>query len=171
MPIDDIEIHDGETAVELRKGQWAVLRDPKDVPEGKRRPLTEASRTADVAREEFAAARAAVLANEELVAAAKERGEEIAPLPIPVPSGDSLAIVNRINDLLVVALVDRWSFDAPITEESLLDVVPGADFDTLRLVTGPMFNDVMPNFGPSGAIKKDEATGKLVEDPESPTQP
>lgn len=134
------------TRLELPDGQWADLLDPRKVSERKRRPITrlllslakdgglsEIERSPDAPDEATAARIAAAL------------------------STDALGAMDDLNDALVVALVDAWSFDTPCNAETVADL-PGDAYEALRDACAPFLTDLMPNFGPTP-------------DPDSPTSP
>lgn len=125
--------------IDLPEGGWASLRDPKKVPERLRRPIMSK-------------------------VSAMGRGTEMkrlveAKTPEEIVGELDLSFIetsSELNDLLVVALVDEWSYDGlPITVESVMDL-PGDVYDALRTAVSPFITDIMPDFGP-------------VPDPKAPT--
>jgi hypothetical protein len=99
-------------------GGWVELRDPKEVPEGLRRPVVQASidaqRFADLDEADF--------------------------------TGADMNQLQVLNDLAAVALVKTWSFDSSISLEGLLELPSGA-YDELLASVAPKVADLMPNFG------------------------
>jgi hypothetical protein len=161
VPLDQVELDPGEKLVELRKGQWAVIADPEDVPERKRRPIIEMAAGAGAQREE--------LAGIAKIVGAREAGE-INVEEVPTPSADVLAMMTGMVDLLIVACVSRWSFDYPCTAETVPDL-PGADYDALRDATSPLFDRLVPDFSMNSGVerKEDGSPGRVI--PDSPTAP
>jgi hypothetical protein len=130
--------------IDLPNGAWAELRRPEDVTERQRRPLTKAMRGV----------------RPEIV----DRGREIASMddgPDGKPTPDKQAAQQQLQydmtneeadcyqlagDLAAVALVESWSFTVngepiPLTLDGLLDL-PARSLDALRLVVGPLVNDL-----------------------------
>ena len=124
--------------IELSNGGWAILRDPAAVSVKNRRPV-------------------------EKVLMAIGRGQAKAALnqdPATAASELDPAIVDQfyeLNDLLIVARVESWSFDLPINVDSLGDLVQD-DYVLLQKVAAENVTSMVPNFG-------------LSNDPTSPTQP
>lgn len=134
------------TRLELPDGGWADLLDPRKVSERKRRPIT---------RLLLALASDGGLAE---IEASGDAPDAAAAARIAASlSGDALAAMDDLNDALVVALVDVWSFDVPCNAESVADL-PGDAYEALRDACAPFLTDLMPNFAPSP-------------DPGSPTLP
>lgn len=120
----------------LPDGGWALLRDPAKVPERLRRPvLTLTTRL----NPQIKAMKAAPV-DEEVVLDAEvlERFEDL-------------------NDLVIVAMVAEWSFDLPISPETVGDL-PGDAYDVLRQETARGIRELLPDFSPNP-------------DPASPTGP
>lgn len=114
---------------------WVVLRDPKMVPERSRRPImAQAASIQKVAREVTASI------DEDSVA-----------------DKESLLSLYDFNDLVAVALIAEWSWDAPISIDSLQDL-PGSDYDEIQKLVSPMISEMMPDFSPDP-------------EPDSPTVP
>ena len=61
-------------------------------------------------------------------------------------SPEAVRFFNEFNDLLAVALVEEWSFDAPITVEGLLEL-PGRTYDDVRRLVTPFLGELIPDFG------------------------
>ena len=127
--------------VELANGGWAILRDPAAVSVKLRRPIEKA-----------------------LMAIG--RGQAKAALnqdPADVATSMNSEIVDQfyeLNDLLIVARVESWSFDFPIVIESLGDFAQG-DYEALQAVAAKDVTEMMPRFGisndPNSPIKPSDA--------------
>lgn len=101
-------------------GGWVTLRDPEMVPERLRRPLFANS----VRGQQFA------------------NMEEV--------SSEALEFLSDYNDLLVIAMVDSWSFGDTVTKEMLLDL-PGSTYDAIRKLVAPYVAKLVPDFSVDGA--------------------
>jgi hypothetical protein len=124
--------------IELSNGGWAILRDPAAVSVRNRRPVEKALMS--IARGQ---AKAALNQDPEIV------GASIDP-----------AIIDQfyeLNDLLIVARVESWSLDLPISVESLGDLMQ-EDYAILQKIAAENVTSMVPNFG-------------LSNDPSSPTPP
>ena len=124
--------------IELANGGWAILRDPAAVSVKLRRPIEKA-----------------------LLAIG--RGQAKAALnqdPADVAASMDSAIVDQfyeLNDLLIVARVESWSFELPINIDSLGELTQ-EDYALLQKIAAENVTSMVPNFG-------------LSNDPNSPTQP
>lgn len=165
MTVDDeaVDLRDGEQFIELPDGERAILRNPKKVPESKRRPITIAAATADEARTELG--EITTLVGDRTPQQLVDEGVEV-----PSPSEETLGLMFSISDLLVVACVREWSFDEPITVEGYM-AIDGDSYDMLQELCAPMFNTVVPSFGAAAAIKGKEDGGPGSIDPASPSVP
>jgi hypothetical protein len=96
---------------------WIELRDPKSVPERLRRPVFQKS-------------------------------IEGASLDFDTETADSKAMefFSEFNDLLAVALISEWSFDAQISVDGLLDL-PSRTYDDVRTICAPFLDELIPDFG------------------------
>ena len=72
-------------------------------------------------------------------------------------SSEALGLMSELNDAVAVAMIESWSYDMPVSPDSMLDLV-GADYDFLRAATAPYVMQLLPDFDPTP-------------DPESPTAP
>lgn len=72
-------------------------------------------------------------------------------------SDGGLSALVDVQDALVLAMVESWSFDAPVSADGLLDL-PHKAATALRLACTPFQPELMPDFGPTP-------------DPESPSAP
>lgn len=118
--------------IDLPDGEWASLRDPKKVPEKLRRPIMRSVMAATRQSGDF----------KKLVDA--DNPEDIVKDLDP----SFLETGAELNDLLVVALVEEWSFETPVTVDAVLDL-PGDVYDELRKTVAPFITDLLPDFGPS----------------------
>ena len=140
------------TKIELGNGGWAILRDPAAVPVKLRRPVEKMLMA--VGRGQ---AKAALEAKQEAIANAKT-GDTIDPSS--VAANMDLAVIDQfyeLNDLLIVARVESWSFDLPINVDSLGDLTQ-EDYELLQKIAATNVTTMVPNFGMSN-------------NPDSPTPP
>jgi len=116
------------TKIELGNGGWAILRDPAAVPVRLRRPVEKMLMA--VGRGQ---AKAALEAKQEAIANAKT-GDTIDPSAVAA-NMDSTVIDQfyELNDLLIVARVESWSLDLPISIDSLGDLTQ-EDYELLQKV-------------------------------------
>lgn len=113
------------TKLSLPDEGWVLLRDPAKVPERLRRPVTNMA----------AGLRPAV------VAATGEEGD-------PSLTAELLGEFQALNDLVIVALVEEWSFGGtPVTVDAVGDL-PGDAYDVLRRECAKRVNDLLPDFSP-----------------------
>lgn len=122
----------GPIMVPLPDGAHALLRQPKTVPERLRRPLANA------------------------------RTRLSATLPDPPPGmseadrtqflGRAISAhpedMDRVNDLLILALVSAWSFEMPVAEASLGEL-SGQTYDALKAECEKYRDDLFPSFEPT----------------------
>ena len=140
------------TKLELGNGGWAILRDPAAVPVRLRRPVEKMLMA--VGRGQ---AKAALEAKQEAIANAKT-GDTIDPSAVAA-NMDSTVIDQfyELNDLLIVARVESWSLELPISVDSLGDLTQ-EDYELLQKVAAQNVTTMVPNFG-------------LSNNPDSPTPP
>jgi len=140
------------TKIELGNGGWAILRDPAAVPVKLRRPVEKMLMA--VGRGQ---AKAALEAKEAAIANAKT-GDQIDPSAIAATM-DSKTIDQfyELNDLLIVARVESWSFELPISVDSLGELAQ-EDYELLQKIAAQNVTTMVPNFG-------------LSNNPDSPTPP
>lgn len=125
--------------VDLPDG-WAELRDPRKVTVGQRRPAEDAQiDLIDAARPDQIEA--------------IKRGDEEALFRIGAP-GSLIRAMRKLNELLVVALVDSWSFGAPVSIDGLLDL-PGPSYEELLTQAAPLARELMPDMTPEAAETPD----------------
>jgi len=133
------------TRIELSNSGWAELRDPAAVPVRLRRPVEKM--LFDISQSNGTEALANNAGNQEQAAA--ELAANI--------DGELFSKFNDLNDLLILARVAAWSFDLPITLDSVLDL-PAGDYYLLQEATAKDITEMMPNFAQDT-------------DPSSPTLP
>lgn len=140
------------TRLELPDGQWADLLEPRKVSERKRRPITRLllALASDGGMTNL-------IGDAELAEAIGDESSEAAAAIAAKIAPDTLGAMDDLNDALVVALVDAWSYDMPVNADSVADL-PGDAYEALRDACAPFLSDLMPNFGPTP-------------DPDSPTSP
>jgi len=129
------------TKIQLGNGGWAILRDPAAVPVKLRRPVEKMLMA--VGRGQ---AKAALEAKEAAIANAKT-GDTIDPSAVAATM-DSTVIDQfyELNDLLIVARVESWSLDLPISVDSLGDLTQ-EDYELLQKVAAQNVTTMVPNFG------------------------
>lgn len=110
--------------VELPDGGWADFADPVTVSEGKRRPVKKASYLL------YGLAGPGVFE------------DRVGVTP------DVSDAMDALNDAVVVALIDKWSYPYDVTIDGLLKV-PGPAYDKLREATAPFVIELLPNYGPN----------------------
>ena len=140
------------TKIELGNGGWAILRDPAAVPVRLRRPVEKMLMA--VGRGQ---AKAALEAKQEAIANAKT-GDTIDPSA--VAANINSTVIDQfyeLNDLLIVARVESWSLELPISVDSLGDLTQ-EDYELLQKVAAQNVTTMVPNFG-------------LSNNPDSPTPP
>src|ERR1035437_8625013 len=101
--------------VELPDGAWCELADPVQVLHRKRKPVRRA-----------------------MFKIAQRRAEQT-----DVIGEEELDLLEALNDLIVVALVTSWSFDAEVTVGALGDL-PGDVYDALQLACAPLSGALLP---------------------------
>ena len=132
--------------IPLSNGGWAVLRDPKAVTQRLRRPVEKA-----FLKVGQGSARAALENAGEITTEAQANRVASAIDP------DTLDLFNELNDLIVIARLESWSLDKPLTIDSLLDL-PDEDYKALRSAAANKSMEMLPDFSFSN-------------DPDSPTKP
>ena len=138
--------------IELSNNGWAVLRDPAAVPVKLRRPVEKVLMA--VGRGQ---AKAALEAKEAAIANAKT-GDTIDASSVAAELDQAtIDQLYELNDLLIVARVESWSLDLPITLESLGELTQ-EDYELLQKVAAKNVTTMVPNFG-------------LNNNPDSPTPP
>lgn len=133
----------------LPSGATADLREVADVTERQRRPIKRLQ-SGLAANSEFMSA-------VNTAQAAKGKLSQAKQLEIAAGMGAAFDDLELLNDLLVVAMVAGWSYDFPVSADSVQDL-PGRDLDALREECSPYMTQLMPGFDSSP-------------DPDSPTAP
>ncbi len=113
--------------VQLPDNAHALLRDPSQVSERLRRPIMSA-----VSR---------------LASGVDVVGKSESEVGAEMLASGGMDTMNEVNDLLVVALVESWSFPQSVSLEGVLDL-PGATYDALRAAVSPHMTAMMPDFSP-----------------------
>jgi hypothetical protein len=129
------------THFDLPSGASAELRDVKDVTDRQRRPIRKIQ---------------TVLAgNAKFIDAVTEAGKtggkdltEDQQRAIAEGMGDAFDPLENLNDLLVVAAVQSWSYDFPVSVDNCQDL-PARDLDALRKASAPFLRELMPDFDPT----------------------
>ena len=131
---------------DLGNGRWAELREPDDVTERQRRPISRALRPV---RPEIMQRQqdAANLPNEPDGKPSPEKAKALAQLQYDMTDDEADAYQNA-TDHAVLALVESWSFEHPLTMEGLLDL-PGKALDALRMEVSQLVNDLFLDISPS----------------------
>lgn len=81
------------------------------------------------------------------VEAVKGISEEDVKLMMASMGDDSLALMNDVNDKLILARVVTWTYDFEVSADALLDL-PGGDYDQLKELCAEGSLD-STDFGPS----------------------
>jgi len=122
--------------LELTNGAWAILRQPQDVPVRLRRPVEKAMMRVSQGQAGEALKSAPTDLTDEAKAA------EVAATIDP----DVLDTFNDLNDVLIVARVESWSFESPVSLDSVLNL-KASDYEILQKSVVDNITDMMPNFG------------------------
>lgn len=59
-----------------------------------------------------------------------------------------ISLLVEVQDALVLALVEEWSFDAPVTADGLEDL-PHKAITALRVACQAFRDELLPDFGPN----------------------
>ncbi|RJQ68078.1 hypothetical protein D5S17_32770 [Pseudonocardiaceae bacterium YIM PH 21723] len=130
------------TTVQLPDGAHALLRDAAQVPERLRRPYVAVQ------------TRMGALASS--VPETLPEDERKRQVGIKVMT-EQPGLLSELTDTLMLALISNWSYDMPVTADSLLDL-PVAAYDTLKAACEKQSSGLMVSFEPTP-------------DPDSPTEP
>ncbi|MFE8944497.1 hypothetical protein [Streptomyces sp. NPDC007856] len=130
---------------QLPGGAWADLRDASEVSERLRRPV-RAIQMKLAQNPAFAG----------VVKDAQDKGvkqmddiDESDALKMAQDMGDeAFALMDDLNDRLILSRVAGWSFDFPVTLDTLQDL-PGPAYDKLKEVCADGALDNGPDFSPS----------------------
>lgn len=145
--------------IDLPSGGWAELRDPETITVRMRRPIERvqmrlgwdsdiqslARWQTRVAKEIEAAKQQAEDSGEEFDAAAFEPSIP-APLRQSDVSDEQLDLLSDLTDAVTVALVESWSYPAPVGMDALQDL-PQKDYEALLEAASKHRDAVLPNFG------------------------
>lgn len=145
--------------IALPHDQWAELRDPEEVSERQRRRVRKAQQRVSLHSEEVGRAQqlaASGVVHSDGTVAPEAAAEVLAATKGIIESG-VLDDVDDAVDMALAALVARWSFDTPVSAETVADL-PGGAYKALRDAAQPLIGQMNPDFDPSP-------------DPESPTKP
>lgn len=136
--------------ISLPDGAWAVLRDPEMVTERQRRPLVQLQRK--------------VLGSDVGGVLVGAQGTDLSPaetlqLLRPVMASDDFNMIEQIDDLLMVVLIDSWSYEQPVTVDATLDL-PRPARSALLAACKPLLGKLLG-----------DTSDEDVLDPASPTVP
>jgi hypothetical protein len=137
--------------VQLPKGQWASLRDPEDVTERRRRPILDAQDRMQ------ACLVSGDVTEEEIKAAGNGDKDSAISVGMKMLATDFQRYQHEVDRLLLLALLEEWSYGGEINEDTIQDL-PGRAYDQLLEVAKPLMRILNPNFEPDA-------------DAESPTPP
>lgn len=138
--------------ITLPSGATADIREVADVTERARRPIKRVQANLG--------GNAAFVGAVDTAKALKGDEAELTQaeqLSIAAGMGAAFDDLEKLNDLLVVAMVAGWSYDFSVSEDAVQDV-PGRDLDALREAVSPFLAELLPGFEPTP-------------DPASPTEP
>lgn len=124
--------------LELSNGGWAILRDPAAVPVRLRRPVEKlmieiSQNSAGQALQDAPTE----LSNDEVVAVVADKIDS-----------SVFDTFNNLNDLLIVARVESWSFDVEVNLDSVLDLC-ASDYELLQAATADRVEEMLPSFAVS----------------------
>lgn len=123
----------------LPDGGSATLRDPKLVTERQRRPVARLQQ------------RLAGSPVGQLLAAKDSLTDEAFEVEARSLLGtDDWALLDDLNDALVVALVESWTYPAAVTLDGLLDL-PAESYDALKAEASKHVTELMPSFAVSAS--------------------
>ena len=124
--------------LELSNSGWAILRDPAAVPVRLRRPVEKMM----IEISQNSAGQALQNAPSDLSDEAKA-AEVASNLDISVYD-----TFNNLNDLLIVARVESWSFNTEVNLDSVLDLC-AQDYEILQTATADRVEEMLPSFAVS----------------------
>lgn len=135
----------GELKV-LPSGKSVTLRHPDDVSERLRRPIRQAMLR--VRGEIMEAGRNAASAWQNATTPEEKKAAETTMMALPSQMTEDEREADALGtDLGIVALVEGWEYEQPISVEGLLDL-PGRDYDALRKLVQPLVNDLFVDASP-----------------------
>lgn len=135
--------------ISLPDGAWAVLRDPDEVTERRRRPLVRLQRRA-------LAKAGPLLSGVDLESMTPAQALETLA---PMLASDDFDALEEIDDHVIEVLVESWSFELPVTADGSLDLPPAA-----RAALVKECKPLLPRL-------LGDVTDEDVLDPTSPTAP
>lgn len=133
--------------INLPSGGWAVVREPSAVPVRLRRPVEKALLVLGKSQAKGALEAAPSDLNNE------QKAAQVAASLDP----SILDEFNDLNDLLIIARIESWSFESLITLDSVGNLSQG-DYEILQEVSAKDITSMMPKFSVSN-------------DQDSPTKP
>lgn len=141
-----------DNRIELPDGAWADLRSPRSVTRGARKPVRTATarlnRYRDALRE---------LSGEKYDPPVRTKEEEKAVQNAWQLSPEEIEIYDSVQEPLTVALIEAWSFDAPITVDGLNEI-PAQDADALIIHCSPMLDDLFVDTATPDTESEDSPT-------------
>lgn len=132
--------------ITLPSGGWAIVREPSAVPVRLRRPVEKALLALGQSQAKSALSSAPDLTDDQKVA-------EVAASINPA----ILDQFNDLNDLLIIARIESWSFEFSIDLDSIGNLSQ-SDFEILQEISAKDVTSMMPKFG-------------ISNEPDSPTKP
>jgi hypothetical protein len=99
------------TRFDLPNGNWADIRDAREVTRKQRKPVQSAYMALRQYRSEH-------------------EPPQVAEGETPAFAPEELDLANAINEPMVIALVEAWSYEQPVTLDGL-DEIPAPDADAL----------------------------------------
>lgn len=140
---------------------WAEIREPRDVPESKRRATIDLVGKVLPFQNDVQALQALVNGG----------AENLAPLALdPAKAVEMIEIVSAVGDAVILAFVKAWPW-GEVSREVLLDEVPGDVYAELRQRLLPLFGEIAPKFDVDSAVIGTTEGGAPIVDRGSPTQP
>jgi hypothetical protein len=127
----------------LPSGAWADIREVADVTERQRRPIKRVQANLG--------GNAAFVSAVDTAKDLKGDGTDLTQaeqLSIAAGMGAAFDDLEKLNDLLVVAMTAGWSYAFPVSEDAVQDI-PGRDLDALREVVSPYLAQLLPGFEPT----------------------
>jgi hypothetical protein len=134
-----IDIH-AANRVPLPGGHWADLRPVQDITERHRRPIRKLTMGL-LGNPAFTQAIKSVQASGK----SPDELTEDEQIDLTAGMGTAFDDLEQVQDLLIVAAVRGWSWDAvPVTLDGILDL-PGQALDALRAFVAPYQGALSPN--------------------------
>jgi hypothetical protein len=116
--------------IELTDGAWAEFSDPRKITQRYRSPIVD--EMAKYARE-------------------STEGESQEDFKKKILMQHDPSDLAHVANLMLIGLIEKWSFDVPIPRDSdprgdSLADIPWPDYDALIEASTPMFDQMFPNF-------------------------